>query len=105
MKDEISPTLRTIVNQFDENNRRPADFQFHGQNTAEELEAAFDCEIGADREEHENCMTWGDDHDDQTVADFGSNDLGSNDADPSFPSYPQVFLCFNPINIYNYLGF
>ncbi|QHO00034.1 Condensin complex subunit [Arachis hypogaea] len=89
MKDEISPTLRTIVNQFDESNRRPTDFQFHGQNTAEEMEMPFDCEMRADTEEHENCMAWSDDHDEPTVADLGSNDFVSNDADPSFPDYPQ----------------
>ncbi|KAJ1393808.1 Condensin complex subunit 2/barren [Sesbania bispinosa] len=83
VKDEISPTLRTIVNQFDEDNRRPTDFQL--QNSTEELHADFNCENGADREEYENCTTWNDDHDDQTVV----ADLDSNVADPSFPSYPQ----------------
>ncbi|MED6181093.1 hypothetical protein PIB30_016431 [Stylosanthes scabra] len=89
MKDEISPTLRTIVNQFDESNRRPTDFQFYGQNTAEEFEVHSDREMRADTEEHENCMAWSDDHDEPTVADLGSNDFISNDADPSFPDYSQ----------------
>ncbi|CAL0303967.1 unnamed protein product [Lupinus luteus] len=84
-KDEISPTIRTIVNQFDENNRRPADFQFHSQNSAEELDTSFDCQIEADREEFDNSTTWSDDHDNQTFV----ADLGTNDADPSFPSYRQ----------------
>lgn len=88
MKDEISPALRTIVNQFDENNRRPSDFQFSGQNAAEEFGAADDCEIGIDGEDYGNCTSWSDDHDDQTVA-----DVGSNDADSNFPTYPQVFSC------------
>lgn len=100
VKDEISPTLRTIVNQFDENNRRPTDFQLHGQNSAEELGVDFNCENGADREEYENCTTWSDDHDDQTVV----ADLGFNDADPTFPSYPQVLSIFNHRNIYDCLG-
>lgn len=86
VKDEISPTLRTIVNQFDENNKRPTGFQLPGQNSAEELDADFNCENGADREEYDNGATWSDDHDDQPVI----ADLGSNDADPSFSSYPQV---------------
>ncbi|KAK7257564.1 hypothetical protein RIF29_31617 [Crotalaria pallida] len=84
-KYEISPSIRTIVNQFDENNRRPTDFQVHDQNSAEEPDAAFDIEIVADREEFENCTTWNDDHDNQTF----DADLGPDDADPSFPSYPQ----------------
>ncbi|OIW05910.1 hypothetical protein TanjilG_23696 [Lupinus angustifolius] len=83
MKDEISPTIRTIVNQFDENNRRPTNFQIDGQNSAEDLDAAFDCEIESDRVEYENYTAWTDDHDNQTFV----ADLGSNDADPSFPSY------------------
>ncbi|XP_004506251.1 condensin complex subunit 2 [Cicer arietinum] len=88
VKDEISPTLRTIVNQFDENNKRPTNFQLHSQNSnsVEELDVDFNCENGAERDEYENCATWNDDdHDDQTV----DADLGSNDIDPSFPSYPQ----------------
>ncbi|KAE9616795.1 putative condensin complex subunit 2/barren [Lupinus albus] len=85
-KNEISPTIRTIVNQFDESNRRPSDFQFHSHNSAEELDTAFDCQIEADREEYDNSTTWSDDHDNQTFV----ADLGCNDADPSFPSYPQV---------------
>ncbi|XP_057455862.1 condensin complex subunit 2 [Lotus japonicus] len=85
VKDEISPTLSIIVNQFDEKNRRPTDFQLHGQNSAEEFDADVNCENGADREEYENCTTWNDDHDDHV----DMADLGSNDADPSFPNYPQ----------------
>lgn len=90
MKDEISPTLRIIVNQFDENNRRPSDFQFSRQKAPEDFGEANDCEIEIDREEHGNCTSWVDDHDDQTV-----DDLGSNDANASFPSYAQVgwFVC------------
>lgn len=90
VKDEISPTLRTIVNHFDENNKRPTGYQLNGQNSVEELDAEYNCENGDDREEYENCTTWSDDHDDQNVV----ADLGSNDADPSFPSYPQVLSCF-----------
>ncbi|KAE9593086.1 putative condensin complex subunit 2/barren [Lupinus albus] len=83
MKDEISPTIRTIVNQFDENNRRPTNFQIDGQNSAEVLDATFDCEIESHIVEYEKCTAWTDDHDNQTF-----------DADPSFPSYPGVLLCF-----------
>ncbi|TKY48717.1 Condensin complex subunit 2 [Spatholobus suberectus] len=84
MKDEISPTLRVIVNQFDENNRRPSDFQISGQKSAEEFDAAIDCELATEKE-NENCPSWNDDHDSQTFVAEG----GSDDADPSFPSYHQ----------------
>ncbi|KAK7342080.1 hypothetical protein VNO80_25023 [Phaseolus coccineus] len=87
VKDEISPTLRTIVSLFDESNRRPTDVQLHDKNSAEDLDtSSFNNESGFDREEYENSTTWSDDHDDQTVlADVGYND----DEDPSFPNYPQ----------------
>ncbi|KAG5047599.1 Condensin complex subunit 2 [Glycine max] len=85
VKDEISPSLRTIVNQFDESNRRPTDIQLQGPSSAEDLDNADNNENGFDREEYENCTAWSDDHDDQTVV----ADLDYNDADPSFSSYPQ----------------
>ncbi|WJX73821.1 hypothetical protein P8452_57558 [Trifolium repens] len=86
IKDAISPTLRVIVNQFDENNRRPSDFQFHGQKSAEEFDAAIDCEVGAESDEdQENFPSWPYEHDDQTFV----AELGSNDVDPNFSSYPQ----------------
>jgi condensin complex subunit 2 len=87
IKDAISPTLRVIVNQFDENNRRLSDFQFHGQKSAEEFDAAIDCEVGAESDEdQENFPSWPYEHDDQTFV----AELGSNDVDPNFSSYPQV---------------
>ncbi|KAK4255322.1 hypothetical protein QN277_008335 [Acacia crassicarpa] len=91
MKDEISPTLRIIVNQFDENNRRQSDFQFSRQKAPEDFGEANDCEIEIDREEYGNCTSWVDDHDDQTV-----DDLGSNDANAIFPSYAQENESFPP---------
>ncbi|XP_012572622.1 condensin complex subunit 2-like isoform X1 [Cicer arietinum] len=81
IKDEISPTLRLIVNQFDENSRRPSDFQLYGQKSAEEFDGAIDCEVRTEIED-ENFSTWPCDHDSHTS-------LGSNDADPKFSSYPQ----------------
>ncbi|XP_057457598.1 condensin complex subunit 2-like isoform X2 [Lotus japonicus] len=85
MKDEISPTLRVIVNQFDENNRRPSDFEFSGQKSAEEFGVDIDCSIAAERGEYENFPSWCNDHDNQTFV----AEQGSNDAEPSFSSYPQ----------------
>ncbi|GAU17138.1 hypothetical protein TSUD_106370 [Trifolium subterraneum] len=86
IKDAISPTLGVIVNQFNENSRRPSDFQFHGQKSAEEFDAAIDCEVGAESEEdHENFPSWPYEHDNQTFV----AELGSNDVDPKFSSYPQ----------------
>lgn len=92
VKDEISPTLRVIVNQFDENSRRPSDFQFPDMNSSEEFDAAIDCEIGGERDEYENFRPWSDNLDDQQFV----AEPGPSDAYPSFPSYPQVLSCFNP---------
>lgn len=66
LKNEISPTLRDIVNQFDENNRRPLDFFSSGQNPAEKVGAAYENEVDLDGDAVENCGTWDFDHDDQT---------------------------------------
>ncbi|KAK7324814.1 hypothetical protein VNO77_28672 [Canavalia gladiata] len=85
MKDGISPTLSVIVKQFDENNKRPSDFQFSSQTSAHEFDAPVDCEIATESEERGNCLSWSDDHDSQTFV----AELGSNDADPRFPSYRQ----------------
>ncbi|CAK8535492.1 unnamed protein product [Lathyrus sativus] len=85
IKDEISPTLKLIVNQFDENNRRPSDFQCYGHKSAEEVDAAINCEVEAEIENHETFPTWPYEHDNQTFV----AEVGSNDADPKFSSYPQ----------------
>nr|KYP43613.1 Condensin complex subunit 2 [Cajanus cajan] len=84
-KDEISPTLRLIVNQFEENNRRPSDFQFSGQKSAEEFNSAIDCELATEKEKYENCPSLSDDHASQTFI----AECGSDDADPSFHSFHQ----------------
>ncbi|XP_068500234.1 condensin complex subunit 2-like isoform X2 [Phaseolus vulgaris] len=90
-KDVISPTLRMIVNQFDENNRRPFDFQSSGEKSAEEFDAAIDCKVVNGKEEYENCSSWSYGHDTQTFAAEG----GFSDADPSFPSYHEEKEPFN----------
>lgn len=93
IKDEISPTLRVIVNQFDENNRRPSDFQYYGQKSAEEFDATIDHEVVDEGEEYDNCPIWTYEHDNQTfAADVGSNDVDSN--------YPQVLHCFSVVELH-----
>ncbi|KAI5412606.1 hypothetical protein KIW84_057315 [Lathyrus oleraceus] len=85
IKDEISPTLKLIVDQFDENNRRPSDFQCFGHESAEEVDAAINCEVEAQTEDYETFPTWTNEHGNQTFV----AEVGSNDADPKFSSYPQ----------------
>ncbi|CAJ1956276.1 unnamed protein product [Sphenostylis stenocarpa] len=84
-KDEISPTLRMIVNQFDENYRRPFDFQTSGEKSAEEFDADIGCEVVNGKEGDDNSSTWSYDQDSQTFA----AEWGSGETDPSFPSYHE----------------
>ncbi|KAK7272273.1 hypothetical protein RJT34_28768 [Clitoria ternatea] len=85
VKDEISPTLRVIVNQLDENNIRPSDSKISEPKSAEEFDVAFGCENTTEREEHENFSSWDDGHDHQAF----DAEQGYNDANPCFPSYHQ----------------
>ncbi|KAL6975686.1 hypothetical protein U1Q18_024481 [Sarracenia purpurea var. burkii] len=86
-KDEISPTLRDIVNRFDENNRRPSCMFSSGQKPAEEVYE--DCNnsynVELDGDAFDNCGTWAFDHDDQASV-VGDDSYGG---DPSLPSYHQ----------------
>ncbi|KAM6572607.1 hypothetical protein CsatA_016687 [Cannabis sativa] len=81
MKEEISPTLGTIVNRFDKDNKRPSDFHYSDQNSAEDVynEAEFD------GDPIEDCGTWSYDHDDETTM----VDEGPNCADSTFPDYHE----------------
>ncbi|KAG4981123.1 hypothetical protein JHK84_034705 [Glycine max] len=83
-KGEISPTLRVIVNQFDENNKRPSDFQSSTEKSGEEFDAAIDSELATEKE-YENFPSWSNDHDSEAFP----AEWGSDDADPTFPSYHQ----------------
>lgn len=88
-KEEISPTLRTIVNRFDEENRRPSDFHSSGQNSEED--AAFN-EAEFDGGPIEDCVSWSYDHDEETIM----VDEGPYCADSSFPDYHEVSVTVNP---------
>lgn len=75
LKDEISPTLRNIVNQFDEDNRRPTGTYSSGQKLAEQADASDSKEAELDVEAFENQGAWAFDQDDNTsVVDGDLND-------------------------------
>ncbi|KAG2371585.1 Condensin complex subunit 2 Chromosome-associated protein [Vigna angularis] len=104
-KDAISPTLRIIVNQSDENNGRPFAFQSSGEKSAEEFDAAIDCELAIGKKGYENCSSWSYDHDSQTFA----AEWGFSDAYPSFPSYheekePNMDDIFDNVDGYLFLS-
>lgn len=91
-EEEISPTLRDIVNQFDEDNRRPSDLYSSGQKSAENVDVAYEPDFVGDA--FENCGTWNYDHDDQaSVA-----DEGPIYAESTNPSYHEVFAKVYPYN-------
>lgn len=91
--DEISPTLREIVDQFDENSRRPSDTFSSGQKSAEQVyeggSNSNDAEFDGDA--YDNCGTWAFDHDDQASV-VGEDCYGG---DPTLPSHYQVlYSCY-----------
>lgn len=94
LKNEISPTLRDIVNQFDENNRRPSDIYSSGQKSAEKVGAAYENEVDLDGDAVENCGTWNYDHDDQTSV----LDDPTICADSTYASYHEVLAKDYPSN-------
>ncbi|KAF6173240.1 hypothetical protein GIB67_026935 [Kingdonia uniflora] len=85
VKNEISPTLRNIVNQFDEDNRRPTDTFSVGQNTAGQVDSNDDNNADFDGDAFDNAGTWNFDHDDQSSV----VDENPSYADQSFPSHHE----------------
>lgn len=83
-KDEISPTLRNIVDRFDENNQRPLD-TFSSAHKSEEQVNSVHNEAESDVDAFENCNTWTFDHDDRTSV----VDEDSYGADPVFPVHHE----------------
>lgn len=88
MEDEISPTLRSIVERFDEENRRPSTFY----SSAEKSEESTVCDdvIDFDSEDIENCGNWDYDQDRDDVPTMVDEGLGS--AESAFRNYYEVFL-------------
>ncbi|KAL5573400.1 hypothetical protein UlMin_022997 [Ulmus minor] len=83
MKDEISPTLRNIVNRFDEDNRRQSDFHSLSQNLEED--AIYNHENELDGDANENCAAWSYDHDDESTV----VDEGPGCVDSTFPTFHE----------------
>lgn len=86
--EEISPSLRHIVNRFNEDNRRPSDCYSPAEKPAEDdipNEAEFE------NGRNEDCVTWSCDQDDETAME----DEGPVFADSSFPDYQEVYFTDN----------
>ncbi|CAF1866138.1 BnaC04g43110D [Brassica napus] len=88
-KDEIVPSLRAIINQFDEENQRPSDTFSCGQKTTESFDIS-----------HGNEASYADDDDggyDNYEASFdyegqtgaAEENFGPNDAEPAYSNFPE----------------
>ncbi|KAK2988607.1 hypothetical protein RJ640_026104 [Escallonia rubra] len=83
-KDEISPSLRYIVHQFDEENQRSS-ATFSTRQQAEEVYEPANNNAELDNDAFENCGAWDFDHDDQTSV----VDEGTYGGDPNLPSHHE----------------
>ncbi|KAK1568486.1 hypothetical protein Q3G72_025079 [Acer saccharum] len=92
-KDEISPTLRSIVNQFDEDNTRPSNTFSSGEKLTDPVEP-YSNEVDYDVDAFEDGETYAFDHDDQPSV--VEEDLTG--ADPTFPSYHEETEPFSSQN-------
>ncbi|WCJ37529.1 Condensin complex subunit 2 [Euphorbia peplus] len=87
-KNEISPTLQSIVNQFDEDNKRPVDTFSSLQKTCQHAEnenETYDEHVDFNGNAFENFDSWANEHDEQRSV----VDDGPNDADTFLPSFDE----------------
>lgn len=88
VKDEISPTLRNIVNLFDEDNKRPSDYCSSAPKAAEEANMDYDVDDRFDGDDFDNFGTANYDNDNQT----SMVDDGPGGGDAGFPTYNEVIF-------------
>jgi len=88
-KDEIVPSLRAIINQFDEENQRPSDTFSCGQQTTESFDISHgnDASYADDDEGYENFGT-SFDYEGQS-GDVDEN-FGPNEAEPIYSNFHEV---------------
>ena len=91
MKDEISPTLRHLVDRFDEHNRRPLDTYTCAHDSAEQDDSTYNNDNDIDGDASNNDGTWDYDHDEQT----NMVEEECNYENTSFPSYHEVYIIYS----------
>ncbi|GMY31162.1 condensin complex subunit 2-like [Fagus crenata] len=84
-KNEISPTLKEIISQFDNDNRRPSQTFNVSQQSDVTTDAYDDNEVDFDSNLFENHDAWADNHEDETSSVNQSSSFG----DPSFQSHEE----------------
>ncbi|XP_074365571.1 condensin complex subunit 2 isoform X2 [Apium graveolens] len=85
-KFEISPSLREIVNHFDDDNKRPPDTFSFGTKPTEEMDEPYDNGAEFNADTFDNAGTWDDNQDDQTNLAYE----GTYGDDPIMPSQYEV---------------
>lgn len=88
-KDEIVPSLRAIINQFDEENQRPSDTFSCSQKTTESFDISHDNEASyADNDDgYDN---FGDSFNYEGQSGAAEENFGLNDAEPAYSNFPEV---------------
>ncbi|CAL5342383.1 unnamed protein product [Camellia sinensis] len=95
-KDEISPTLRNIVNLFDESSQRPPDTFSSGLKSAEQVhETISGNNAELDDNAFDNGGTWAFDHDDQTSV-VGEDTFGGDPISPNYHEENEPFVFHEP---------
>uniref|UniRef100_A0A2N9IKJ2 Condensin complex subunit 2 n=1 Tax=Fagus sylvatica TaxID=28930 RepID=A0A2N9IKJ2_FAGSY len=84
-KNEISPTLKEIISQFDNDNQRPSQTFNVSQQSDVTTDAYDDNEVDFDSNLFENHDAWADNHEDET----SSVNQSSSFRDPSFQSHEE----------------
>lgn len=85
-KSEISPSLRSIVNQFDKDDQRPSESYSCEQSYSEQVNDTPDRNVDLDGDTFGNPGTWDFDNDDQSSV----VDEGTYDHDTTFPNQQEV---------------
>ena len=96
-KNDISPTLRDILSQFDEDNHRPSDF-FPAAQQAMVQEDINDCDHSeVEGNAFDDCGSWNYDHNENAS-------YAHNDPDDSFTSPDANFPSFSDVCILHYVS-
>ncbi|CAH2059784.1 unnamed protein product [Thlaspi arvense] len=84
-KDEIVPSLRSIINQFDEENQRPSDTFSCGQKTTE----SFDISHGNEADDDEGYDNFGTSYDYEGQSGAAEENFGLNDPEPAYSNFHE----------------
>lgn len=87
-KDEIVPSLRDIINQFDEENQRPSDTFSCGQKTTESFDISHGNEASY-ADDDDGYDNFGDSFNYEGQSGAAEENFGLNDAEPAYSNFPE----------------